>query len=44
MSALPPEPRAGAGPTEDDEVLVLGDLYGAADPDGVYRGGGDEQG
>lgn len=26
------------GPTEDDEELILADLYGPADSDGIYRG------
>ena len=42
MTALPPEPRAGAGPTEDDEEAVLADLYGEPDEDGIYRGTGHE--
>jgi len=30
--------RHGWGPTEPDEEAVLRELYGAPDPDGIYRG------
>lgn len=37
---MPPEPRAGAGPTEPDEEEVLRRLYGEPDEHGIYRGDG----
>lgn len=37
---MPPEARAGAGPTEPDEEEILRQLYGEPDEDGIYRGDG----
>ena len=34
----PPEPINAAAPTESDEEVVLRDMYGDPDPDGIYRG------